>query len=352
MIFTASRIWNYICDVIIKFYRSNQPVIVFSVPVAALVAWLVYFVGDYSSFEYSGVAAVEDLSGVYFGYWPWLSQLLALGLVVFQALFFNRIISEHEIFDRITFVPSFVFIVFSAALSVNGMLTGTLVAITFLLFSLDKVLSVYREVSSKDDVFLAALWIGMAGLFYVHAALFLLFVWIGVSILKRSNWREWVLAIGGIVLPLFFLISFRFAWNGSVDLHLPEFSKTEGNILPFSWKDEVQKITLLMLSGVFLLAFFSFFSNMYGTIMKTRRQRQVLLFFLFFSLIAIVAALLSGDDFCLMILIIPFSVMVSFWLTHSKSTWLTDTIFYLLMICLLTSVAINGKIIELSFLFL
>jgi len=337
--------------VIIKFYRSNQPVIAFSVPVAAIIAWTIYFAGDFSEFETTGASPVKELSGAYFAYWPWLSKLLALGLVIFQALFFNRIISEHEIFDRITFLPSFVFIVFSAAFSVNGMLTGTLIAITFLMFSLDKVLSVYREVSSKDEVFLAAMWAGIASVFYIHSAIFLLFIWIGVTILKRSNWREWVLALAGIALPWFFLVSYQYAWRGTLELNFPSISENPAQILPFTWSQEPQRIALLMLLFIFLLSFGAFFKNMYGTIMKTRRQRQVLLFFLLFSLISIATAWFSGDRFCLMLLIIPFSVIVSFWLIHTGPVWLTEALFYLMIICLLTSIAINGKIIDLSFLF-
>lgn len=342
----------YLCQVILRFYRSNQPVIAFSVPVAALFAMILYFAGNYSGFQYSGSAIIPSLDGPFLSNWPFVSQAVALLLVIFQALYFNRIISEQEVFDKITFIPSFVYVVMSSALSVNGMLTGLLLSITFLLFSLDKVLSVYRQVSSKHEAFIAGLWAGVAVLFFVPALLFILFIWIAISVLKRSNWREWILALAGTLLPLFFLMSFRYAFTGETAIKIRTFIHVSPGEFPFLFQNEIHAMMLVLFSFLLLASLGSWLARMSGTVMKTRRQRQVLLLYFVFGVCSALAGWFTGNTFSCIMLIVPFSVFISSWLVHSKVGWMADGLFYIFCLLLVTSVAINGKLIDLSFLFL
>ena len=201
-----------------------------------------------------------------------------------------------------------------------------------------KILSLYKSNNPLPPIFDAGLLnIALASLFYFPALVFMLFLLLGLFVLRPFKWREWVVSFMGLVAP-YFLISLYYFWNNQLlffySTLLPfnigggfKFSET---LLPGMWA------MLGLLTMLLLLAIGKIQSNYYK--MAVRSRNYILSLFILL-LIGVLSVFLSPEKSlnALQILALPIAVLIAFYFIHVKRLFMAEVLLILLIASIILS---------------
>ena len=151
----------------------------------------------------------------------WIYHVVALVLVFFQSLYFGYLINYYRILQKPSYLPAMSYLLISSLLIEFTLLTPALLANTFLLFALSKILSSYKKEKALALIFDSGLLISIASLFFFPYIAFFLFIIASLIVLRPFNLREYIFASLGLLVPYYF-IGVYFFWFGK----LPEFWRT------------------------------------------------------------------------------------------------------------------------------
>ena len=131
-----------------------------------------------------------------------LLSLLTWLILAYTFLSLNR---RHLFLETRSFLP-FIFIMIGAPLNLYAFtLSEQTMATIFILPAIDKIFSSDTKKGSDYSWFPAGLWIGLASLVWLHAAIFLIVVFSGVILYRTFNVREWVQVLLGFLTPWYFM---------------------------------------------------------------------------------------------------------------------------------------------------
>lgn len=317
---------------ILRFYRTNQTIVLLSLPLVAALLWSVHWYFPLA-LDYKTVQSWIPYSPS----WPlWSFLLIQALLAVLEALLFNRILNDLELFDRISYVPALTYLVLAFLLVPNGLFQGISLSNFFILQAFHTLMLSYRENSAKPEAFLSGLMLGVAFLFSWVILPLLFCAWIALNTLKTFYWREWFLLALGFVLPVCFFQMIYFGINAQwvlIDWSPGEFAFS---FFPLG-SDRSSRVFWILLLVLVFIALFSFLNRFRGTINRVRKQRQALLYLSFFLMAVFVACngFFQGNG--TVFLVIPFSLFLSFLLVHSALQWLSDLLFYSVVLLFLLS---------------
>ncbi|MFT6851310.1 MAG: hypothetical protein ACJATA_002131, partial [Sphingobacteriales bacterium] len=139
-------------------------------------------------------------------YFSWINLLLALFLLLLQALFFNKITNEYNFYPRTTYIPGLVYGLVLSLFPQYLFLSPFLILNFFVLLVLQKIFSLYKSNTPIQALFDIGFLIGIASLFYFPIVWMLLVTIIAIGYLRPPAWREWISLILG------FLLAFVFCW--------------------------------------------------------------------------------------------------------------------------------------------
>lgn len=164
---------------------------------------------------------IYDVLNFFIGDRVWIYHIVAWVLVFLQALYFNHLINYYRILQKPSYLPAMSYILVSSLLVEFTLLTPALLANTFILFSLSKILACYKKDTVLALIFDSGLMVSIASLFFFPYIVFFLFVIASLLILRPFNLREYLMAALGLLVPYYF-IGVYFFWYGK----LPEFWQT------------------------------------------------------------------------------------------------------------------------------
>jgi hypothetical protein len=308
--------------VLIRLFKTNQPAILLGLPLVAMMFWWVYFVVPGT--------LQEEITLFGFTFPVWLLIVLQLILSIFEAIIFNKMINDLELFDRQTFIPALCYVILSAMLVPSGKMQATTVPNFFILQAMHTLLIVYRQNTARSEAFLAGFLLGIASLIWWPLIVLSLFGIIAIGLLKSLSWREVALFITGICLPGFLFSSFFFAVTG--EWFLPEVQFVQKEPVWLLFGEEAQgRILVVLFSLIFLFGVFLFISRLKGTILRIRKQRLVWIWLTIFLFS------LLGSQFILpgevrTMLIIPAAFYISFLIVHTVIPKIIYSFFYAMIV--------------------
>ncbi len=139
---------------------------------------------------------------------PLLQAIYVIVVTLISAALLMGIVLKHDILRGHDYLAALIFILFTLALPDQKQVCGAHLAIFFCLLSFNSLLSIYNRTGKSGNVYLATLFIGVAGLLYPPALLFLPIFLFGIGLLKVFNWRDFLLAIFGTITPFIFAASY------------------------------------------------------------------------------------------------------------------------------------------------
>ena len=139
---------------------------------------------------------------------PMLSSILAFVIAVFVILMMHRLNNRYIFVPQRSIIPALLFVIISFSFTSLQHLSPALVAMPFLILSLDSIFASYRKDYAEGEFFLASFFVALAAIAYLPSLVFMVMIVFSMFIMRSFSWREWVAMLAGAVVPLLFLVTY------------------------------------------------------------------------------------------------------------------------------------------------
>jgi hypothetical protein len=319
--------------VILRFFRSNQPILIAALPVVALVYWLPGW--------WLPSGPVQGLNLLQFlfdgtGFYSVHGVITGAVAMLLVAIVFNNLFQQNDLTERKTQLPGLCLVLAFSWSPYIIQYSHLLLALLFLLFTIRRLMFIYRQTTVYRELFDAGILLALATLFFVPFVAFFLALWITVLVLRPFNWREILMPLAGFAIIAFIFASINYLFNWGVwetlyvQLQLPT---KQVAATPFIW------LRYLILVVVLLLAFVSGKTFMVAMNRSTTRNQNLKLILLLFALNSVVlfASLwfYPGIDASLYLLSLPLALVLVYAIADVRVNWMITSLFYLFLLLIL-----------------
>ena len=264
---------------------------------------------------------------------PVWQNLAALLLIFIGGFKITRLVARNMILLERTYMPLIIFILVGCGSWYDPASLDIYVTALLMIGSFRQTIKSFRRETAYAYTFNAALLLGLSILIYAPTAIYVLLLPIA-HILFMKRWREWIITLGGMLLPIClygyihwgmgssFLEPFKQFWEAFIaNWSAPGFIEQWRN--PLLWLHWALLITLTVWS---LIAFTKQIHSM-----RTRPYKSYLYFIwiLLFSFIPLTPPGLSIKT--MMLIAIPMAVIIPTCFNRKESHWL-ETLYLLLLV--------------------
>ncbi|AEI47031.1 hypothetical protein [Runella slithyformis] len=151
-----------------------------------------------------------------FGRSPIAHRSIANLLILFQAVYFNYISGQRQLFTERNYVPGVLYLLFINVSFDCSILSPSLMATTFILLAFGTLIRQMQREGVTDEVFELGFYLSVATLFYLPMGLFLLWAFLSMLLYTGANFRQHTLAFFGYVFPIA-LSALFFFFRGALD---------------------------------------------------------------------------------------------------------------------------------------
>ncbi|MGQ1785282.1 MULTISPECIES: hypothetical protein [unclassified Saccharicrinis] len=246
----------------------------------------------------------------------WLGFLFSMMSAVIITLSINRLNSKHGLLSKQSALPGIVFVLLVGGFTMAQRFNPIWLTTLFFILAFEYLFEAHNHRRVMKECFLAGFWISAASLLSYKIVLVFPLLIVMMGNLRLLNFKSFLAAIIGLILPWLFLLGYELVWGS-----IPEYFKYLG----FSWSKIFDShyhttfllIYLMAMAFIFLVALFSVIGA-YGTKkIYTRKQYQVFVFCgLFFS--GVMGASGLNLEFLIMVAL-PFSIIIAHLIDNIRS---------------------------------
>lgn len=139
-----------------------------------------------------------------------LSKVLAIIFLLFQSYLLILISEKYILLQHRNFFPALFFLLIASFYPGLQHFSAALIGSLFLIICINFFFETYDKDSLSYRFFDSGLILGLGSLFYAKLVLFLPVIWIAAIILRKMDWRELVMPVLGVALPLFVVVGIDF----------------------------------------------------------------------------------------------------------------------------------------------
>jgi hypothetical protein len=143
--------------------------------------------------------------GWFFGKNAWGYTLLAVLLLLLQALYLNFVANRYRLFPRNTYMPAFVYIFLSAITPIRDSFNEMLLVNFCLIATLNALFRFAQSGHPHRYIFNAGFFISLAMLLQFSAVVYILLLVWAMLRLRPFNANEWFVGFLGLFTPIYFL---------------------------------------------------------------------------------------------------------------------------------------------------
>ncbi|GAA3938270.1 hypothetical protein [Hymenobacter algoricola] len=261
----------------------------------------------------------------------WLYRMLALTLLLFQALRLNLVLNRADVHPERGFVAALTYLVVGSLTADLDTLSPLLLGHTFIIAALSVLLPTSREGYDNRRLFRAGFLVGVAALCYLPLALFLLVGLFAVIIFAANSFRSFLLLVCGFLFPYavaatFFL--YKEALPGFSQFHLrPTLS---GLVAGADGLPLFVQLRLLLIPGlVLVLALGRSFTTSLGLVFQIKFQQLMLIWLLVAVAMAAVGRGVAPGTFVLGLP--PLTYFSLFLWQKARHAWMMEVLLLLLL---------------------
>lgn len=249
-------------------------------------------------------------------------QIAALFITYFQAVYFNVMINNRDLFVKRNYLPGMFYLLFMNISFDCCTLSPVLMATTFVLLSLGTLVKQMSRLQATDEVFEIGFFIGIATLFYPPAGIFILWAIASLLFFSGATLRQYSLSIFGFLFPLL-LTALFFYLNGTYDAFSRNFISSVFQLRQYDLNDFRSLFaTLLLPFGFGILGFLKLVSAVGFNNYQIRCQ-QVMMLWAIAGIISIgLMPFLAPMQFIIFVPATAFFT-VSFF-SNTKRAWLAE----------------------------
>jgi hypothetical protein len=242
-----------------------------------------------------------------------------------QALYLNKIAATHHLFNRATYLPALTFLLISSLVPQWNYLSAPLIGNWLLLMILSNTLQLYGTTEPRKKLFNIGCFISIAA--FLHTPYFMLAVAVlaSLALLRPFKAGEWVIAVLGIITPIYFLTGILFlvdkiSWLQQIpeiDLAIPRTIN-----MPQVFYTVVGIMVCLGLFGAFTLQ--NFMSRM---LIQPKKLWGVTLLMTFLCIVAGLTTV--GSERSNWLVAVPLlSLLLSAAWMREQNKWISSVLFY------------------------
>jgi hypothetical protein len=271
---------------VIRFFKSGQPAALFVLPVIVIALWSQgFFKEQFLSIDDSGLFYRLIVKG--FSALPrFVLVIFAMILISFEAIYLNTLLNKYEVLYKVTYLPSLFYVLLMSFTSEAILFHPILFVNLLLLPVIDKTFSLFKNESPVSAIFDSCFLLSICALIYFPSIILLLFFFVALAFLRKMHLREWLVALVGFCLPLYFLAVYAFCTD--------TLSSTFHDFIGYFSFYRIERQTLAG-SMMLFLAYFCFLFlisimklrvNFYKNSIRTRSEQRSLLIFLLLAAVA------------------------------------------------------------------
>lgn len=262
---------------------------------------------------------------------PILGKTLILLQIIFQSIFISFILQKHELIEKNSYLPSFIFLIFILAFPQHLCFSPIHFSNTFLLLMLSKVLKTFEEESASNTLFSCALFTALSILFFVPNVIFIIPLIISIFIFSNVNLKSVLGLIFGFSFPYLYLLTYYFLTDtlfNTIEIYQNSLSKGMHFVLPNHIYFQTFYFGAVF---IFILIGIKLFSSSTEKLIRIRKKHQFLITFAMFSFVGI---LLSnyGMSHQIGIILIGISSITAIFLEETKRPLFYEIALWILVV--------------------
>lgn len=255
----------------------------------------------------------------------WWISIIACLIVLIQGFLLNNLSSKFRLINEGTYLPGILFVVIISSVHQLHQLNPLIFANIFLLLALHFIFPTYRIEKTVDPFYVSMFLISTGSLFYFPMIFFAIALFYFMLNTRSFYWREWVVAVLGLITPYVFAFSVFFMRRNMLDLvktmqyQLSENAST--NVLDVRYIAFFIFMSMVMISGSFYL---------YRNVLKkvVTKKYYSLLFFLWLLTFTMYLIFPSMYIESIYFFAIPFSFYIANNLISTKSRLAENVILF------------------------
>jgi len=316
---------------LLRLFKGYQAFLLLFIPLLAILLWLnTFFIKE---IEIDGQYVFMPLSKLVFnlfGYNTFFSKFFALALLFLNAILLVRINISYNFIRARTYLPAVIYIFLLSHVSEIQRLTPALMASTFIILSINKVLFSFKKEKLAIQIMDASLLMSVASMFYFPAVFLITYIWIGLLLLRQFRWREWIFTVLGMIIP--YIIYACILYISGNKIKIP-FSLLYNVPFILNWDINDNLISLFFFGYITILIILASFQmiKLFGT--KKAHSRKFFIYFLWlFILTVFIYLIVPGAAIeILYIVAVSLSFLFAHYFINLKSFWISEILFLILV---------------------
>jgi len=252
-------------------------------------------------------------------------------IISFQLLQIN---AKFSFVKERSFLPAYTFLLLTLTLPELRTFHPVYLAAIFLIMATNRIFDSLEQPKAILNAFDAALFTGLASMFYLHAIFFIFFIPIGLHMLRlKTIWNEWIASLIGGLIPWIFCLPVLVLLGGSQifsffpdQLLFEKYSFYATN--PFIIAYFSFYLLAILVASIFILRYY------HTQKISSRRYYKILFYFFVFSNLLILFPPVSYE--IIVLAAIPVSFLFTNYFISAKRRRFANLLFLFMMVITFT----------------
>jgi hypothetical protein len=256
---------------------------------------------------------------------PLILMSINVLLILITALTWNNTLNANELLPAKTWYPAFFYMLFMSSSPLQTQINPIIFSNAMLALIVYRIMDNYRKDEAFAAMFDSGFYTGIGMLFYFPVIILFPLIWVALIVMRPFIWREWIIALLGLSIPLLFTFTYYF-WYDSLNVLVYDkiFYPTQDFVFLLS-----EQRTSFLLVGLWWLVcgVLSILHVMLkGWTVNTIVSRNFLVFngwFLALSLISFLMVPVTSFQYFSLVAL-PLSIYLSNYFIQMKRQWIAD----------------------------
>lgn len=254
---------------------------------------------------------------------------IAAILIFIQAIIFNRVVNNHALLTKPSFLPALLYITGASLFEPFLILSPVLICNFLLILIMDKLLKIGKAPNTIMIMFDVGMFIALGTLIYFPFVVMMLLIWLSLMLYRSFNWREWVSGLVGFLIIMFFLAVFYY-WNNNIGMFFKIWLPLK-NKFPTIFRIQYNDyLVLVPVTVMMVLAMIQLRENFFRSFISTRKAFQML----FFMFLIAVLSFYTKENFKLyhfLLCVPPGAVLLAYYFSNATKRWFYESLFLILV---------------------
>jgi len=261
-----------------------------------------------------------------------IASILAYLIIFTQSMQLNKLINDHRMMQRVTFLPATSFIIITSLLPEWNILSAPMIVSSLVLFVFSGLFKIYNLYNIKGNIFNIGLGIGLSSFIFFPSVI--LFGWLlfALMVMRAVKINEWLICLLGVTSPFYFysawlLVNNSWSWD---KLFTP---------ISLSIPSPEQSLWLAVSSFLLILPFLigGYFvqENLRKMLIQVRKNWSLMLIYLLFALFIPFLNNQSSGFVNWILIVVPFAGFHACTYLYPPQRWVPVVIFWLSVLFIL-----------------